>query len=175
TPAAPASSSSMRVRFEATLDDVVDVSLRALARSRVARGWRWQGSLAAGVLTGITLFLTLSLLDPLGQEPPELKFILTALGAVSTAVIYPFMYRWIVATRLRNYCKEKLGAAAPFTVEVQLDPEAVRVKQLGTEVAIEWASVEEIQEREDSVDIVTRHSEIIAVRRRAFDSFAAME
>jgi hypothetical protein len=54
----------MRVAFHATRDDLVDVNLRALARSRMARGWRWQGCLATGLLTG----LIFSLLIP---EPPE--------------------------------------------------------------------------------------------------------
>ena len=165
----------MRVQFEATLDDLVDVHVRALARSRVARGWRWEGSLLCGLLAGIGLFLSLSVLGDLIEWPFEAKLALSIVGAIAGAVVYPFSYRRTIAHRLRKYCREQIGAELPFTVEVELHLEGVRVKQLGADITFEWASVEDIQEREDSVDIVTRHGGMVAVRRRAFDSFGAME
>ncbi len=163
----------MRVQFEATLDDMVDVCNRSLARSRVVRGWRWEGCLIVALLTGIGSFLALSMLDGLIEEPFELKLALSGLGAVLGAGMHPLVYNRTLTHRLRKYCREQIGPDAPFTVEVQLLPEGIRVKQLNVEMTFEWPTVEDIQEREDCVDIVTRRSGILAIRSRAFDCCAA--
>ena len=46
----------MRVQFEFTIDDVVDVQLRVLRHSRAARSWRWRDRLLTSLLTGTMLF-----------------------------------------------------------------------------------------------------------------------
>ena len=46
----------MRVQFEFTIDDVVDVQIRALRRSRAARAWRWRELVTTSLLTGVLLF-----------------------------------------------------------------------------------------------------------------------
>jgi hypothetical protein len=168
---------SMRVEFDATLDDLVDVHLRLLARSRVARGWCWSGSIATGLVAGSGLLILIpELFSPLAmpwEVEITLAILLAVLGGIVAAAIYPSVYRRIVATRLRRYCREQLRSDAPFTVEVQLLPGGIRAQQLGTEIACDWANVKAIEEGEDSVDFVVRSGGIIAVQDRAFASSTA--
>jgi hypothetical protein len=46
----------MRVQFNYTIDDIVDLQMRLLKRSRVARAWRWRNLALTSLLAGAFLF-----------------------------------------------------------------------------------------------------------------------
>lgn len=158
----------MRVEFDATLDDLVDVQLRSLKCSRVARGWRWESTISAGLVAGVIMFL-------LVPEPFEAKIALGVVGLLAGAAVYSLVYRATVQSRTRDYCREFLGKQNSFIVEVELGPEGVQCKQLGVQSTIEWGNIEGVQESHDSVDILLRAGGLIAVRKRAFESREARD
>jgi hypothetical protein len=157
----------MRVEFNITLDDCVDVELRALARNRVTRLWRWEGSILAGFLGGAALFLFI-------PESFGVKLAFGALGLIAGVVIFPLFYQRNIERKLRRYYRDQLGPEDSFPVQVQLCPGGLRVKQRGVESTLDWATVEGIEERHDSVDFLILHGRILAVRKRAFSSADAM-
>jgi len=50
----------MIVQFDATIDDLVDVSIRSSADSKTMRFWRWQGAAVTALLAGFPVYLFVS-------------------------------------------------------------------------------------------------------------------
>jgi hypothetical protein len=153
----------MHVRFEFTQDDLIDVSQRFLARSKMVRSWRWKGMLYTALLAWLLTFMFF-----LGS--PAKGLVIGLIAAVVSALIYPSLHRSGVEKRLRKLHQEKLGEAGPFICEVELTPIGVWVRQMNIQTTHEWEGVEEIKETEDSVDILTRDGGGVVVRKRAFNS-----
>jgi len=161
----------MRVQFDATLDDLVDVSLRALRRSKAVRSWRrvdyLSGVFLAAILAGLPLFLLL-------PEPPDTRLIFGLLAALTAACLYPLVYNSVVKRQLRGFYREQVGGNCPFVVEVELSRAGVIAHQNGCTIGFDWTQVELIQETADSIDFYARQSGIVVVRKRAFDSTSSM-
>jgi YcxB-like protein len=153
----------MRIQFDATLDDFVDVATRCLARSKQIRKWRWDGLLTSGLV----VWLAISYLFP---GSPTKKLLVGCLGAIAIACIYPFTYRSTVNRRLRKLCREQIGTDGPVTVQIELTEKGIWAKQQNTQIIHEWVNVETLQETEDSIDFFMRDGAATVVRKRAFNS-----
>jgi hypothetical protein len=153
----------MRVQFDATLDDFVDVTTRCLARSKQIRKWRWDGLLTSGLIAWLAIYV-------LFPGPPVKKMLAGFMGAIVAACIYPFTYRSTVNRRLRKLCREHIGTDGPVTVQVELTEKGIWAKQQNTQIIHEWANVEMIQETDDSIDFFMRDGTATVVRKRAFES-----
>jgi hypothetical protein len=152
----------MQVQFSYTQEDMVDASMRFLARSKTIRSTRWQGLLWTAGLAWLLVF---------GLFGASFKGALIGLLAASiSALIYPGMHRRSVQRRLRKFCKEKFGDTTSFICEVELAPAGIRTQSQNTQSTSEWKNVEEIVVTEDSVDIFTRQGGGVVVRNRAFQS-----
>ncbi len=153
----------MYVKFEFTQEDLIDVSQRFSARSKVVRSWRWRRQLYNALFAGLLVFL-LFLSSPL-------KGLILGLIAVGvTALIYPNLHKKEIEKRLRKLHRELLGDADSFICEIELTAVGVWLRQLNKQTTFEWESVEEIKETDSSVDILTRDGGGVVVRKRAFQS-----
>jgi hypothetical protein len=76
----------MRVQFDATLDDYVDVATRCLARSKQIRKWRWDGLLTSGLMAWLAIYA-------LFPGPFAKKMLAGFIGAIVAACVYPIMPR----------------------------------------------------------------------------------
>jgi len=152
----------MQVQFSYTQEDMVDASMRFLARSKTIRSARWQALLWTAGLTWLLVFILFG---------PSFKTGLLGLLAASiSALIYPRMHRQSVQRRLRKFCKEKFGDTTSFICEVELTPTGIWTQSLNTHSTSDWKNVEEIVVTEDSVDIFTRQGGGVVIRNRAFGS-----
>jgi hypothetical protein len=158
----------MHVQFQFTQEDLIDVSKRFLARSKVVRLWRWKGLLYTAFLAWLLVFIFFF-------NTPIKGVIVGSVAAVVSALIYPSVHKSGVEKRLRKFHQEKLGDASSFVCEVELTPVGVWVRQMNKQIVLEWESVEEITESEDSVDIFTRDGGGVIVRKRAFKSSEELE
>jgi hypothetical protein len=152
----------MRVRFNYTQDDLADCSRRIMARSKVARSWRWHGIAGAGLLTGLIAFVPL-------YWVPRVGAVVGVLAAVFGALYAAVSHKQRVEGRLRRVFKEQFGDENDFVCEVEVAPSALLIKDRTTQITWEWKEVEEIVVTGDSVDIFTRSGGVI-VRNRAFKS-----
>jgi hypothetical protein len=155
----------MRVQFEYTLDDVVDVQLRALKRSAAARAWRWRDLLLTSLVSGVLLFAIIP-----GETASRL--IVGVIGLILGAVIYPIMNERTVKQRLKKLCEENAGPDKVFICEVELRESGVHISQNGMEITYKWENVAEVKETEDSVDIYAAKGGLVVVRKRAFNGLA---
>lgn len=112
----------MQVQFDATLDDLVDVTMRSVAGSKVARAWRWQGLMIFGLLVGLSTYLiqTGSNFRRLGTG--VLAFLLIALANLAD-------YKSSQRKRIRKLVKEQMGTEGPFRVEVELTESGIKFDQ----------------------------------------------
>ena len=150
----------MKVKFDFTVDDLVDSSERAVARSGVARSWRWQGMLASCALSAAVAYILV----------PTRPLFSAVVAAVLCAAIYPFSIGRSRKRKLQKYFREQFGGDGPFTCEVELTPEGLVTLQSGARMVRDWSSIVQIQETADSVDFISKGAGSLIVRNRAFRS-----
>jgi hypothetical protein len=153
----------VRVEFNVTIDDFVDIAMRLSARSKVIRTWRWQGRVLTFFLTWFVGFVVTS-----GSTITKLIVALVLAGAIT--ILYVTTYRRSHAKRLRELYRERLEINGPIKVEVEVTETNIIVKQMGNQTTYEWRNVKSIEEREDSIDVFLRDGGGIAVRKRGFGS-----
>jgi hypothetical protein len=153
----------MKVHFDFTIEDMVDVTERATGRSAVVRSWRWRSTAIACGVTALAVYL----LSP-GSEGFRLFAACIAIGLGLT--FFPANMDRARRSRLRRFLRERLGGEGPFRCEVELKPEGVWVSQAGTQSLREWSSIASIEEGPEAVEIVPRSAGSLVVRNRAFSS-----
>jgi hypothetical protein len=153
----------MRVEFNYTIDDMVDVHMRVLKRSRAARAWRWRDLILSSLMTGVLLFAVI-------PEGITGKIIVGTIGLLLGAVLYPVLNEMTVKRRLRKWHEENIGSDKPLTCEVELNQSGIHTKSNGTRIIYAWENVTEIKETEGSVDIYSERGGLVVVRERAFTS-----
>ena len=158
----------MRVQFEFTLDDVVDVQLRILKRSPAARAWRWRDLVVTALLSGVLLFAIIP-----GETTSRL--IVGLIGLMLGALFYPIVNENTVKRRLRKLVQENAGPEKVFICEVELSESGVHTRQNGMEIIYRWENVKEVQETKDSVDIYGEKGGLVVVRKRAFNGSAEQQ
>lgn len=153
----------MRVSFEFSVDDMVDGAERAVARSGVARGWRWQRLVVSCTITAIVAYIVVP-----GSEGTRLFGAVVA--AILCGAILPFSSGSGRRRRLQQYFREQLGGDGPFTCEVELTPQALVTVQRGARAERPWSMIRAIQLTDNSVDFITQGAGSVIVRNRAFKS-----
>jgi hypothetical protein len=152
----------MRVQFDYTQADMVDVSKRLLARSRAVRGWRWQGLFVTASITWLLVFFFL-------LKTPFKGALIASLAALISALIYLPQQRRATEKRLGKLCREKFGDKNNFVCEVELSPDGILITHVDGQITCEWGAVEDIVVTADTVDIFARTGGVV-VRDRAFRS-----
>ena len=153
----------MKVSFEFTVDDLVDGAERAVSRSGVVRGWRWQRLVISCTLTAIIAYVAVP-----GSDGTKLFSAIVA--AILCAAILPFSSGGGRKRRLQQYFREQFGGDGPFTCEVELTPQSLVTIQRGARAERPWSMVRAIQVTDDSVDFITQGAGSVIVRNRAFKS-----
>ena len=153
----------MKVSFDFTIDDLVDSAERAVARSGVARGWRWQRLIVSCTITAIIAYVVVP-----GSDGTKLFSAVVA--AALCAAILPFSSGSGRRRRLQEYFREQFGGNGPFTCEVELTPQALVTVQRGARAERAWSMIKTIQVTDNSVDFITQGAGSVVVRNRAFKS-----
>lgn len=155
----------MKVSFVYSQEDLVDSTMRFLARSKTFRATNRKGlavsallyalvavlvfqvffkTLLFGVLLGLFMVLVIMALGPLFMEHSRRK-------------------------NLARFYREKYGDEDQFLCEVELSAEGLAVRDQNTRQLNRWDEVEDIRVTKDSVDIFAKRGGVV-VRNRAFDS-----
>lgn len=153
----------MKVKFEFTIDDLVDSAERTVSRSAVARGWRAQRLILSCALSAVVAYLVVP-----GSD--ERKLFAAVIAAVICAAILPFSRGGSRKRRLEQYFREQFGGHGPFTCEVELTPASLISVQRGLRAERAWPTITQIQVTDNSVDFITQGAGSLIVRNRAFAS-----
>ena len=153
----------MIVQFKATINDLVDVTMRSLARSKKLRPWNWRGILTTILIAGLPWFAITQ-----GSLKTRL---LVGVGVASIAtIIYLMTYRSSVEKRVRKLSLKYVGEDQPFLVEVELAESGIRVSQLKEQYTYDWATIGDIEETEEAIYFYRSDGSGFAVRKRGFIS-----
>jgi len=153
----------VKVQFDFTIDDVVDGAERAVDRSPIVRGWRWQRLIVSCTLSAVIAYFIVP-----GSDATKL-FAAVFIAAVS-ALIVRFSRGDARKRRLQQYFREQFGGDGPFTCEVELTPSALVTIQRGARAERPWPMIRTIQVTDNSVDFITQGMGSVIVRNRAFKS-----
>jgi hypothetical protein len=159
----------MRIRFDATVDELIEVQERVLERSKVARSWQRQGAIFSafqngfyvGTLTFIIVYMVSTLLPAL---------ILSIGLFVITSIASWYFHHEIVRQRLYKYFREQFGDRETIPFELELREAGIWTNQLGVQSMVEWANIEEINLTEETIEFYMRGGGVTFVRKRAFSS-----
>ena len=155
-----------RARFEATLDDVVDVSRRWNRYSPAARRVRRNDIAMTVGSTSAACFVV----SVLVSDVPALAGLAFAIPVGLVVLgIYPVIHDRIVASRTRALAREAMRGAETITVEVALTPLGVVLHAGNDTVTVEWPRVTRISDVPEGVEIVAEAA-VVMVRARAFAS-----
>jgi hypothetical protein len=151
----------MRVRFDFTLDDMVDVTERATARSGLIRSWRSQSTVVMCCIAAALAYMTV---------PADAGWRLFAAAAAIgiTAALYPAGMASARKSRLRQFMQERFGSEGPYTCEVEIGPAGLQVSQAGTRSTREWRTIVSIEDVAAGIEFVSRPGGTLIVRNRAF-------
>jgi hypothetical protein len=153
----------VKVAFDFTPDDMVDVAERAAERSSTVTGMRSQTRVVYSVIAAVVTYLILP-----GDE--FWRLFGAGVAALLFAWIYPGDYRKLHRKKLRQYFVEQFGGEGPFRCEVELTPEGLVVVQAGARIVREWSTISAVLDGGDSIELVARGSGSLVVRNRAFKS-----
>ena len=153
----------MKVSFEATFEDFMDVCIRTIKNSKGHNSAKRNGWIISSIFVGLVVLAIVP--STLGE-----KLIWGVIGSFLIALIYPYLYQKSLENRARNYCQNQMGTDDAFLVEIELNPQGVTSKQLKTQVTHDWSAVQDIQVTSDKVDFIFQDGGITTVRARAFET-----
>lgn len=151
----------MKLRYEATLDEIVDTHLRLQRRSKLARRWLWQATLVTGLAAAVLLYI-------LAPAITGSKLSWAATGFVIGSGVFFLYYPFAVRRRTRRYIQEQVGNKDPVPFELELTPDGIWTKQQKVQLSFDWADVDEISDLPGLIEMYVPQGGIVVVRDRAF-------
>jgi hypothetical protein len=159
----------MRIKYEATLEELVDVTLRSLARSRVARSWFRFDVVAPALVFGLVVGAALFDVTP-NIESRTSRLTLAVVVGVLGALLCLLLLTSIRRNRLRRYFREMLDGDGPYPFAVELSPEGMQMARPGSRTLFEWSQVSAVEETEEGIGVVLRQVGLQLIPARAFAS-----
>lgn len=156
----------MKVTFACTQEEIVDASMRILARSKTIRISNWKAMLWGAVLLGPLMGLILHGL--IGFWP--LSVFMGLFAVLAVFALGPSSLEHSRRKNLARFVREKYGDQNSFPCEVELANNGVSVIGENSQHLFAWGDLEEIVVTADSVDIFTKRGGGVVVRDRAFAS-----
>ena len=153
----------MQARFDATIEDFVDISMRSSSDSKALKAWRWEGAIISGAITGLLVYLIIPL-------SPVANLVLAVLAAVAGAGVSLATWENSYRKRLRRRWKEYLGSAEPVRILVELTEKGIIFDQLESRQINYWTAIERWEETNDAIYFHHRDRTVSGVRTRAFES-----
>jgi hypothetical protein len=162
----------MRLEFDMTVADAVDLTHRALARSKTARSIRsrsiWISALISGPIVLVTWIVSS------GSAPSSPGMWAVGLGvALVVSVLAYFLARWlydrIVSGRIRRIVLEQFAKVDSVRCIIELRPTDLWTRQDGTEISLPWRDMEEVVDTGDAIELRFR-SGLVVARTRVFSS-----
>jgi hypothetical protein len=160
----------IRVEFDATLDEFVDVNLRLAYRTNAFRQQRWRSAAAFGA--SFAIVLGLMTVSEAGRFSPMIAMAAIGAGAVSGSLFgwwYGSYYDSYVRRHTRRMLKEMFRGAEEMRCEMELRPEGLWSKSFDTEIILSWKRLREIVDAEHGIELWFDPG-LALIRSRAFDN-----
>lgn len=148
----------MKVRFEATFEEFVDVAMRSQPSSPSAYFF----------MIGVTVLVTGALAGLLHWAFG--RWLMTIFAAVGGCVagawvIIDWPEKWI-----RDHLKKQIKEDAAVATEVELTDDGVTTRCLGHTVTQGWSTIEGVVETADAIYFKNKFGQYCSARKRGFES-----
>lgn len=163
----------VRVEFDASVDEFVDVSLRLANRLKTHRAQRRSSQNAIGVFFGVAFAVFV-----IGSASPRPPAVWAAAigGAVALGALMHYVFGLYddrcARRQYRRVAEEMFRGAARVRCEIELRFDSVWARQLGTELTFPWAGSMAITDAADGVELWFHPLALVLARDRAFQSAA---
>jgi hypothetical protein len=155
----------VKVRFEATLDDFIDVALRTWRRQQATLPL-WRRDIVVGaLLTGALLYMA-------SGPPPAQRIFIAVIGLPFGAFAYPAFRGFTLRRNANRLYREWLGGSATAPVEIEPRAQGLWVAQNGAEMLFPWRDVAGVEDSAQDVEISLQYEGVIVVRGRSFPDAA---
>ena len=149
----------MKVTFEATVDDFIDVTHRSVPRG----GVYYFNLVFTALVVGVAY-------AAMGYWFFSQRWIAAVIGFV-IGVVMMVVYNYNIRTRkLREYYQEQKLITGPVKIEVEIGEAGLTFRQDGDTVTTAWSNIEKIDETDDAIYFQKRGNIFSAVRKRGFAS-----
>lgn len=165
----------MILRFESTIDELIEANELALARSETTRSSLRRGAIRSSVLSWVLTFLPFVALALVFQTMALFILIVGLIAATFAAGTAPSRFRRIFSEQLYKHFKELLGGKETFPFEMEINKEEIRIRQMETRIIYEWSNVEEVVETDDKIIFNLRNHNLILLRKKDFPSTEMLE
>ncbi len=152
----------MKIQYESTVDEKVDVQMRFLGTSKTAKKWKLQELIWAPLL-----FIGFYLGIP---DEQNIKLIFAFLSSIIFIIIYLCSYKGIIKRRTKKLIIEQLGTDKPIPSEYEFNEEGLIFRQMGTEIKFNWNSVKEINENDKDIEFIIDRGGIAIIPNRIFST-----
>jgi hypothetical protein len=146
----------MKVRFDATLDDFIDIGLRSSGPKRQ----RIIGGIVAGLVVG-------GLLANLGYQITGEIFVFGTIFAAGFIGTFAGLVR-LPKKNLETFYRKRFGIIDSVPYEVDISDEGFRASAFGQTSLSDWKLLEDIFETDDAIYFRNTFGMYAAVRKRGF-------
>jgi hypothetical protein len=161
-----------RIQFDATLDEVVDASMRLTTRTQAFRAYRARAVWIAGGCLSAALLAMVYFRSR--QEDVEVSAVIWGILvifalALGTGFAYSYgrYINWTMRRQYKRIVAERFGGEADVRCDIEVGREGVRVVQKGVEMMFPWSNVAGIEETEHGIELRFNPGLVVA-RNRAF-------
>ena len=154
----------IHIEYDATLDDLLDVSLRWVGQSRAAKRARYWTTFCGVALGGVLVYVMFGFY---GSPMPE-RLTLSGVGIAAGSIYYLFTYRRRLRSRLRKHLREQMQSQPTICFAVELRDEGIWIKQGPTESLTDWSNLREVVDTGDAVELRMHNGQLVVIRNERF-------
>lgn len=152
----------MKIKFESTIDEAVDVQLRLIELSKTAKKWKWEGLLFVPIIFAGFYFCL--------PNTIAIKLILSMVSSLLFIVIYLGSYKKLTRTRIKKLLIENFGTDKPLPCEYEFEEEGLIFRRMGTDLKFQWCKVTKINETEKDLELIIGKTGIAVIPKRIFEN-----
>jgi hypothetical protein len=160
---------ALKVDFDYTLDEAVDVQLHTVRQTREGASWRrreqWRFVCGVVLASMAVIFLSSS------ERSPATFVAMFAISVViGLALVVPFghFYDHRARARIRRLLVERFGDG-PYHCSIEIRPAGLWSAQQGVESQFPWSQATKTEDTPEGVDVVFKGGRVLA-RSRGFAS-----
>jgi hypothetical protein len=158
-----------RIRFDATIDEYIDVHERYLRLSDAGRSLRRRSIGGVALVSAGALFLMFTLMSDRSTGAILVGLVLAGLYGTLGWPLHRTIHDGATRRRLKRFLRAELDGDGPWTCEMELRPEGFWSRSGGAELTLPWRDLRSVEPAGDDLQLLFRGGVVVA-RARAFAS-----
>lgn len=158
-------SDELRVEFDFSLDEVVELHRYQIKRTREGASWRkreqWHFAVAFALVLATVLLMT-----GRARNATSAAWVVGGASALGLVLMVPYgwYYDHVVKTRTRRVLAEQLGAG-PYHCSIEIRPGGLWVSQCGVELNFLWPEAISVEDTPEGIMTVFKAGRVLAQSR----------